>query len=172
MTRLSALPTFSSDCDKDDSAKQTVQIGTGHERGMPTVFPRVCWRYYRSEHVSQDPLLVVTADNELANKDRPRPWNPAGYSAKDRGNLSFAGDEREQRIEIRRIQGLRVRGPRGSAVCCVCCCLFGCVISGASAASLRNLWRCMAPLSCHSPTLPTRANSWANQQRALTLVNS
>ena len=22
--------------------------------------------------------------------------------------------------------------------------------------------RCMAPLSCHSPTLPTRANSWAN----------
>jgi hypothetical protein len=27
------------------------------------------------------------------------------------------------------------------------------VISGASAASPRNLWRCMAPLSCHSPTL-------------------
>ena len=33
------------------------------------------------------------------------------------------------------------------------------VISGASAASLRNLWRCMAPLSYYSPTLPTRANS-------------
>ena len=33
------------------------------------------------------------------------------------------------------------------------------LISGASAASPRNLWRCMAPLSCHSPTLPTRASS-------------
>ena len=37
-----------------------------------------------------------------------------------------------------------------------------CFISGASAASPSNLWRCMAPLSCHSPTLPTRSNSWAN----------
>ena len=45
-------------------------------------------------------------------------------------------------------------------------------ISGASAASPRNLWRCMAPLSCHSPTLPTRANSWANQRRALAPADS
>ena len=32
----------------------------------------------------------------------------------------------------------------------------------ASAASPRNLWRCMAPLRSHSLTLQTRANSRAN----------
>src|ERR1700722_2970780 len=43
----------------------------------------------------------------------------------------------------------------------------GLVISGASAASLRNLWRCMGPLSCHSPTLRRALTPEPIERRAI-----